>query len=262
MVDGGRTGGGTTDSVRIAVRFGIERWLWYSVRREGLDEELVRHSHLFAGDVLEIGAGAQRRGRFVPPKTDSWIRCDLDTGRRPDVVADVQNLPYLSGRFDVVVCLEVFEYLDCPRAALEELRGVLKPSGLLMLSVPFMHRMDAENDYWRFTQNGLIHLLRSSGFQVVECTQQGCALAVAAEIVKQAIRTIDSSVLRKGVGVVLAPLVWGLRRLDGCIGAASEVLRGSSTGYVCLSRQSDDVAMVRESTGGASVNGGADALLC
>jgi SAM-dependent methyltransferase len=50
--------------------------------------------------------------------------------------ADCLTLPFPSGRFDLVVAFEIIEHLENPEAFLTELRRVLHPSGLLILSTP------------------------------------------------------------------------------------------------------------------------------
>ena len=51
-------------------------------------------------------------------------------------VETVEALPMANGSFDGVLCSSVIEYLDHPRQCLEEFRRVLRPGGLLLLSVP------------------------------------------------------------------------------------------------------------------------------
>lgn len=47
-----------------------------------------------------------------------------------------QPLPYPDGMFDRVVCFEVLEHLFDPKFAVQEMARVLKPGGLLLVSVP------------------------------------------------------------------------------------------------------------------------------
>jgi SAM-dependent methyltransferase len=51
------------------------------------------------------------------------------------VHADIMNLPFESGEFDVVVCLGVFGYFDAVNRALSEVRRVLEPGGTFFMSV-------------------------------------------------------------------------------------------------------------------------------
>lgn len=56
-----------------------------------------------------------------------------------DPVTTVERLPFPDRHFDGCLCLSVLEYLDHPNLCLDELQRVLKPGGLLILSVP--HRL-------------------------------------------------------------------------------------------------------------------------
>ena len=49
---------------------------------------------------------------------------------------DVAALSYPDDSFDVVVCFEVIEHVEDPERVLDELRRVLRPDGLLLLSSP------------------------------------------------------------------------------------------------------------------------------
>jgi len=57
------------------------------------------------------------------------------------VVAATGNgefLPFADESFDLVTCSEVIEHIRNPKRALEEMRRVLKPTGMLLLSTPSM----------------------------------------------------------------------------------------------------------------------------
>ena len=51
-------------------------------------------------------------------------------------LADIENLPYADGAFDVVVAMGVLEYLSSYAAALGEIRRVLRRGGHVVLTVP------------------------------------------------------------------------------------------------------------------------------
>lgn len=51
-------------------------------------------------------------------------------------VSSVDNLPLPDNVCDGVICSSVLEYLDEPQACLKEIARVLKPSGVLIISVP------------------------------------------------------------------------------------------------------------------------------
>ncbi len=70
---------------------------------------------------VELDAAALARGRARCPEA-SFLR------------ADVYDLPFASGSYDLVLCLEVLEHLDAPDRALREIRRVSRRGCLL--SVP------------------------------------------------------------------------------------------------------------------------------
>jgi len=47
-----------------------------------------------------------------------------------------QNLPYQDGKFDVIVCSDVLEHLENPSKCIRELRRVIKPAGLVFITIP------------------------------------------------------------------------------------------------------------------------------
>jgi SAM-dependent methyltransferase len=58
-------------------------------------------------------------------------------GGEADVLrADVRDLPFDDGSFDMVVCFEVIEHIDRQPDALEELKRVLRPGGVFLISSP------------------------------------------------------------------------------------------------------------------------------
>jgi SAM-dependent methyltransferase len=52
------------------------------------------------------------------------------------VRADARHLPFTDGEFDVVIAAEVLEHIDDDSAAIGELHRVLRPGGLLAVTVP------------------------------------------------------------------------------------------------------------------------------
>ncbi len=56
--------------------------------------------------------------------------------------ADAESLPFASASFDHVVCLGVFEYLSTYDRCLQEIKRVLRPGGVVILSVPTRISLD------------------------------------------------------------------------------------------------------------------------
>ena len=62
-------------------------------------------------------------------------------------VADIAALPFEDASFDLVVCFEAIEHVPDPEAALDELRRVLVPDGLLLVSSPNRREYPAGNPH-------------------------------------------------------------------------------------------------------------------
>ena len=71
-----------------------------------------------------------------------------------DVVADAEALTDTipPGSYDYVVSTSMLEHTPHPWKVLDEVYKVLRPGGILYVSVPWMYPLHAEpNDYWRFS---------------------------------------------------------------------------------------------------------------
>jgi SAM-dependent methyltransferase len=115
------------------------------------------------GDVLVIGAG-EIDYRTLLPYASSVLLTDLQSYKYIDCVADILDLPFGDNAFDSILALEVLEHVPNLRVAAAELYRVLKPSGLCLVSIPFLFRIHGDPyDYQRLTRSGLTELF-SFGF--------------------------------------------------------------------------------------------------
>jgi SAM-dependent methyltransferase len=96
----------------------------------------------------------------------------LDLGLQPEieniVIANVEEpLPFPPDYFDAIILGEVLEHLKYDVRALDNLRTVLMPSGLLIVSLPFFH--DSEEGHMRIhSPKSGRRLLSMAGFKVVD----------------------------------------------------------------------------------------------
>lgn len=133
--------------------------------------------------------------------------------KKPDVFGDACSLPVKGESIDNVLLLEVVEHVPDERKALAEIKRVLKPQGLLYLSVPFIYPVhDAPCDYRRLTIYGLRNLLTLYGFKIVLEKHHGNSFLVAMQLFNLALLEIARDRFRKNKnsGIMIASLIYPL----------------------------------------------------
>lgn len=103
-----------------------------------------------------------------------------------DVHALGHSLPFKDGVFDVVLCTEVLEHVPDPEKVLREISRVLKESGCLVMTTPFLVPLHEDPyDFYRYTVYGLKHLCHKHGFQVDRLTPFSGLLGVTISFLVQ-----------------------------------------------------------------------------
>jgi SAM-dependent methyltransferase len=125
---------------------------------------------LAPGRLLDIAPQIHEGARPFFPAYITVETLDIDPASGCTYIGDIcQTNPQLAdSSFDYVVCTEVLEHTLQPWYAISEIARILKPGGVLFLSVPFNFRIHGPlPDCWRFTEHGIRALL-SSAFEIVE----------------------------------------------------------------------------------------------
>lgn len=101
-------------------------------------------------------------------------------GARRVLAGDSTHLPFRTGAIDCIVALEVFEHLADDRQAMGESFRVLRPGGLLLLTVPAFKLLWRTHDEMyghrrRYTRKEVVDCVTGSGFTLVRCEFIKCA---------------------------------------------------------------------------------------
>jgi SAM-dependent methyltransferase len=101
--------------------------------------------------ILNVGSGIES---FVDDTR--VVNFDIAPHANTHVVGDGHHLPFASDSFDVVWLSAVLEHVRKPWLVAEQIYEVLKPGGVVLVSVPFIQkRHGSPNDYYRYTADGL-----------------------------------------------------------------------------------------------------------
>ncbi len=105
-----------------------------------------------SGRCIDVGCGdGALAGQWLARKGFDYHGVDVSAnaihearaaGLRAEVIEDASVLPFATETFDAAICVEVLEHLFLPLAALEEIRRILKPGGVLIVTTPNVA-------YWR-----------------------------------------------------------------------------------------------------------------
>ncbi len=160
-----------------------------SFRRYYLDQELDNNNHLFKGVVLDVGGKKKnKRGKFTPPykQVDKWLFLNNDKTTNPDIFADLPNIPLEDESIDIVVCTEVIEYVYDYQKTLSEINRILKKNGILILSLPFLHTLHADDDYdcFRLTEPLIKKELSINKFNICSFKRMGGVCAVIFDLIR------------------------------------------------------------------------------
>ncbi len=146
--------------------------------RASLDSELpgwrsasILDAGCGTGAILEQ-LGNPQRNVGIDVSTDA-VRFCRQRGLHNVVQSDVGALPFSDASFDAVICSSVLyhQWIKDVRKALQELRRVLRPGGLLLVNLPayeFLHSAhdDAVLTARRFTRKEVRSLLSSTGLEI------------------------------------------------------------------------------------------------
>lgn len=137
------------------------------------------------GKILVLGAGYwPTKDQFN--KNSSVIFSDIDINYpQVSIFANAHNLPFKDETFSGILALEVFEHLENPNVASDEILRVLKKDGQALISIPFMFRIHGNpSDFQRFTKSGLELLFKK--FSDVKIIGYGSRIHVISDLITTA----------------------------------------------------------------------------
>jgi SAM-dependent methyltransferase len=139
--------------------------------RKNLVSAISEFSSSINGYLLDVGCGTKPYRSLFKVKHYRGLDIDSPNSRARGVADDLYDgtqFPYTNRAFDSVLCNQVLEHVFNPDEFLTEINRVLKPGGILLLTVPFVwDEHEQPYDYARYTSFGLHALLEKNGFKII-----------------------------------------------------------------------------------------------
>jgi len=181
-----------------------------SARRHFVDNFFFSKSGFIKGKIIDIGGKkTNKRGLFDIDKiSPNVIYVNLEKKDNPDVIADARNIPLPDNSFDTVIMGELLEHVFDPAVVLKEAHRLLKPNGIILITVPFMVGVHGDpHDFGRYTTTFWEKLAEIIGFDVTEIEQHGNMFAVIALMVQHMFRAKNIS-WRPIQNTIISMLMW------------------------------------------------------
>ncbi|MBZ0090248.1 MAG: class I SAM-dependent methyltransferase [Thermoanaerobaculia bacterium] len=223
--------------------FALEGDHWWFVGRRVLALDLLDRFAKSHPRCLDLGCGtgvvSQELARRGSATSLDMSPLALGYSRRRGlerlVRGDAEAMPFGAETFDAVVSLDLFEHLASDRAGIGEAYRVLRPGGVLVLSVPAMMSLWGPHDvalmhHRRYSKMEVVERLQEAGFRVRRCSYSVCFLypiVRAVRALERRRRGEPRSSLRPLPGW-LNWLLTGIQRLEAALLGSFDLPWGSS----------------------------------
>lgn len=134
---------------------------------------------------------------------------------KPDKICKAEKLPFKDNSFDYHLSFEVLEHVEDPDKYFKEAKRVLKQSGKIILSIPFLYRMhggepDHKLDYQRFTNGYFYKIARKYNLKILNIySNTGFGTTFASLTNQWIIQKIkDSKMVLKMLIILLSPIIF------------------------------------------------------
>ncbi|MGC2182830.1 MAG: class I SAM-dependent methyltransferase [Terriglobales bacterium] len=156
--------------------------------------------------VLDIGGRYQPYRPLLQERVGQYIATDVVSTLLVNVVGKGEALPFRANTFDLVIATGVFEYFPRPHLAAEQVYDVLKPGGVLLMSVGAVSPRFVEDEHWRFMRSGLRSVL--APFSQVEIVPEVFSLGGFCRLINSGLNIFAKyEIVRRLLQLTVFPLV-------------------------------------------------------
>jgi len=187
--------------------------------------------------VLNLGSGNGHFDHYLH-KDIKPLHLDISSSvRNLDIIADAHCLPFKDRCFEVVYSIAVIEHLKRPWVAMDEIARVLRSGGHVVLEVPFLNVIHAEQDYFRFTDKGIRSLLDEKRFEIIfEQVDSGGGSFLSVFLLSYSEQFIPTTIMKAFWRVFMRYPFCLFKYLDLPING-SRTLRMTANSFLCIGRK-------------------------
>lgn len=123
--------------------------------------------------VLDVGCGDQGYKKYIDCNHYIGLEVEVsgraEDNKKADEYFDGVKIPYLESSFDFILCTEVLEHATSPVLLMSEVKRVLKPGGIALITVPSMWgEHETPFDFRRYTSYGIMQMADELDIEVVD----------------------------------------------------------------------------------------------
>jgi SAM-dependent methyltransferase len=197
----------------------LEDEYWWFVARRRLALRLLDDAGLTSPVILDGGCGAgallaelASRGRaYGADISASAVQTTRERGLGGLVQCDIQHAAFRAGSFDAVVLCDVLEHVEDDRGAVAEAARLLRPNGVLVITLPALGLLWSSHDealghQRRYGKRGARELVESAGL-TVERLSFGLAVLFPLALIVRALQRLTTHLRRRPpeTGIIRVP---------------------------------------------------------
>lgn len=180
---------------------------WWHQHKRSIAQQILGKYKSNPGRVLDVGAGAGKLLSELQKK--GWESNGIDLEPRAKIQSDkrhiniqiadaTKKIPFKTDYFDAVFAVDSLEHMENDSAALKEIKRVVKPDGIIYLSVPAYPKLFSYWDkmlghYRRYSKQSLKKLATDSGLKIERITYYLSFLLLPAMLIRQIKKSLNQN---------------------------------------------------------------------
>lgn len=142
-------------------------------------DTFARECRDWKGTLCDLGSGGKTllptqfpNEKILMVESSSYVKYRGNNNNVVNIISDIEDMSEKieDNSIDGVLCGCVLEHVKDPEKVLSEIYRILKPGGNYCIAVPWLYPYHCDPryflDYWRFSQDGIRHLLEKHGFKI------------------------------------------------------------------------------------------------